>query len=86
MKNDEESEKVTSNVIQAAKAPVWSKEMSLQVFSKQIIAWSKMNVDVPEYSKYQDLIGLKINKDIKCLPRYVNDYVLKVLEKKDDQT
>ena len=39
---------------------------------------------VPEYNKYQDMVeGLKTNKDIKGLPDYVNDHVLKVLEKED---
>ena len=30
--------------------------------------------------------GLKTSKDMKGLPQYVNDHVLKVLEKKEDQT
>ena len=67
--------------------PTWSKEMSLETFEKQIQAWSQINEDVPEYSRYQDLVeGLKTNKEVKGLPGYVNDHILKVLEKKEDQT
>ena len=41
---------------------------------------------MPEYSRYQDLIEcLKSNKEIKGLTSYVNDHILKMLEKKEDQ-
>ena len=37
--------------------------------------------------KYHDLMeSLKSNKDIKDLPRYIEEHVLSVLEKKQDQT
>ena len=39
-----------------------------------------------ELSLTQLMEGLKKNRYIKGLPRFVNDHVLKVLEKKDDQT
>ena len=45
-----------SKVIKTAKVPIWSKEMSLETFSKQISTWNEVNLDVPEYSRYQDLI------------------------------
>ena len=36
---------------------------------------------------YNDLVeSLKLNKDIKDLPRYVGEYIFPVLEKKQDQT
>ena len=61
--------------------------MSLETFEKQIQAWSQINEDVPEYSRYQDLVeGLKTNEEVKGLSSYVNDHILKVLEKKEDQT
>ena len=87
VRSREESAKHPSKVIKPAKVPTWSKEMSLETFEKQIQAWSQINEDVPEYSRYQDLVeGLKTNKEVKGLPGYVNDHILKVLEKKEDQT
>ena len=57
------------------------------MFKKQIKACYDINSDVPEYSRYQDLIeGHTLNKDIKGLPHFVNDHVLKVLDKKEEQT
>ena len=75
-----------SKVIKTAKVPIWSKEMSLETFSKQISTWNEVNLDVPEYSRYQDLIeSLKMNKEIKGLSAYINDHVIKVCEKREDQ-
>ena len=65
IRSREESAKQPSKVIKLAKVPNWSKEMSMETFEKQIKAWSEINEDVPEYSRYQDLIeSLKANKDI----------------------
>ena len=46
-----------------------------------------MNEEIPEWMKYHDLTeSLKVNKDIKDLPRYVGEHMLPVLDKKTDQT
>ena len=75
-----------SKVIKTAKVPIWSKEMSLETFSKQISTWNEVNLDVPEYSRYPDWIeSLKMNKEIKGLSAYINDHVIKVCEKREDQ-
>ena len=48
--------------------------------------WIKINKYVPPNVKYQDLIeSLKVNKDIKNLPRFVGDHILTVLQKVEDQ-
>ena len=49
-----------------AKVPSWSKDMSLEMYTKQLITWTEINEDVPEYMKFHDLIEkLKKNKDIR---------------------
>ena len=53
MKNEDENAKQTSKVIKTAKVPAWSKDMSLEVFEKQIKVWNDINGDVSEYSRYQ---------------------------------
>ena len=48
-----------------AKVPSWTKDTSLETYSKQIAMWTGKNEDVPEYVKYHDLMEeLKKNKDI----------------------
>ena len=70
-----------------AKVPSWTKDMSLETYSKQIATWTGINEDVPEYVKYHDLMEeLKKNKDIKGIQKYVVDHVIPVLIKKTDQT
>ena len=55
-----------------AKVPSWTKDMSLETYSKQIATWTGINEDVPEYVKYHDLMEeLKKNKEIKGLQKYV---------------
>ena len=61
--------------------------MSLETYIKQLASWTEINMDIPEYVKYNDLIEeLKKNKDIKGQQRYIADHILTVLEKKTDQT
>ena len=49
-----------------AKVPSWTKDTSLETYSKQIAMWTGKNEDVPEYVKYHDLMEeLKKNKEIK---------------------
>ena len=56
--------------------------MSLKTFAKQLLTWTDILKDTPEYIKYQDIIeGLKFNKEIKGLPQYVGEHILPVLKK-----
>ena len=67
--------------------PTWSKSMSLETFAKQLQTWTEINEEILEFINYNDLVeSLKLNKDIKDLPRYRGEHVLLVLEKKQDQT
>ena len=76
-----------SKLTKPAKVPSWTKDMSLETYTKQITTWTGINEDVPEYVKFHDLIEeLKKNKDIKGLQRYVTEHILPVLIKKTDQT
>ena len=53
---------------------------------KQIETWSEIKKNVPENTKYQDLIeSLKANKKIKGLPKFVGEHILTVLKNVDDQ-
>ena len=68
------------------KVPTWSRNMALETFKKQLEMWSEINEEIPEFMKFHDLMeSLKMNKDIKDLPRYVGEHVLPVLEFKEDQ-
>ena len=70
-----------------AKVPVRTKDKTLETYIKQIQSWSDVLEEIPEYVKYADLIeSLKTNTQIKCLPKYVGEHVLPVLETKVDQT
>ena len=70
-----------------AKVPVWTKDLTLETYIKQIQSWSDVLEEIPEHVKYADLKeSLKINKDIKGLQKYVGEHVLLVLETKVDQT
>ena len=75
-----------SKIIKSAKVPVWTKEITLETYIKQIRTWNEVNNDVPENNRFQDLVeSLKLNKEIKGLAAYVNDHLLKTCEKKEDQ-
>ena len=77
----------TAKLTKPAKVPLWTKDMSLETFAKQLQTWTDIFDDIPEYVKFQDLIeGLKNNKEIKGLPRYVGEQIIPVLENKTDQT
>ena len=63
------------------KVSIWSRNMTLETFIKQLETWSELNEEVPEFMKYNDLVeSLKQSKDIKDLPRYVAEHVLPVLD------
>ena len=70
-----------------AKVPVWTKDLTLETYIKQIQSWSDVLEEIPEHVKYADLIeSLKTNKDIRGLQKYVREHVFPVLETKVDLT
>ena len=70
-----------------AKVPTWTKDLTLEIYTKQLLTWTDILEDIPEHVMYQDLMEpLKTNKEVKGLPRYVGEHVLPTLEKKSDQT
>ena len=76
-----------SKLTKPAKVPSWTKDMSLETYAKQIMTWTGINEDVPEYVKFHDLMEeLKKKKDIKGLLKYVTEHVIPVLVRKTDQT
>ena len=55
-----------------AKVPMWTKDLTLETYIKQIQSWSDVLEEIPEHVKYADLIeSLKTNKEIKGLQKYV---------------
>ena len=49
-----------------AKVPVWTKDLTLETYIKQIQSWSDVLEEIPEHIKYVDLIeSLKTNTQIK---------------------
>ena len=49
---------------------MWSRNLTLETFVKQLETWLELNEEIPEFMKYNDLVeSLKQNKDIlmKCL-------------------
>ena len=86
-KEETVSEVRTARVTKPAKVPSWTKDLTLETYVKQVETWNDVNEDVPSNTKYQDFVeGLKTNKEIKDLPRFVAEHILPVLEKKQDQT
>ena len=70
-----------------AKVLSWSKDMSLETYTKQLQTWTEINEEVPEFLKFHNIIeGLKINKEIKGWLRYIAKHIVPVLIKKKDQT
>ena len=48
--------KRVSKLTKPAKVPSWTKDISLETFAKQIMTWTGIKEDVPEYVKFHDLI------------------------------
>ena len=70
-----------------AKVPAWTKDLTLETYTKQIQTWSDVLEEIPEHVKYADLVeNLKTNKEIKGLQKYVGEHILPILESKEDQT
>ena len=85
-KEDSNIEVRIAHVTKPTKVPSRTKDLSLETYIKQIDSWNYVNENVPANMKYQDFMEiLKINKDIKGLPRFFGKYMLPVLEKKQDQ-
>ena len=77
----------STKLTKPAKVPNWTKDLTLEIYAKQIRAWNTASEDVPVNTRYHDLVeSLKMNKDIHGLPRFVGDHVLPVLDKFPDQT
>ena len=56
----------TAKLTKLAKVLVWTRDMSLDTFAKQLQTWTEILDNILEYVKFQDLIeGLKNNKEIK---------------------
>ena len=61
--------------------------MTYETYSKQLQIWTDILEDIPEFIKFQDLMGgFKNNKEIKGLPLFIGEDVLPVSEKKTNQT
>ena len=70
-----------------AKVPMWTKDITLETYIKQIQSQTDVLEEIPEHVTYADLIeSLKTNTQIKGLSKYVGKHVLPVLETKVDQT
>ena len=68
-----------------AKVPSWTKNMSLETYTKQITTWKGKKGDVPEHFKYHDLMEkLKKNTEIKGIQRYVAEHLIPVLINVED--
>ena len=69
-----------------AKVPTWTRDLTLETFSKQLQTLSDILDEIPEFVKYRDLMeSLKTNKEIKGLPKYVGEHIISIQEKKTDQ-
>ena len=54
-------------------------------FHETITNRTEIKEEIPELMKFHDLMeSLKMNKEIKSLPRFVGEHILSVLEKKQD--
>ena len=52
-----------------AKGPTWTKDLTLEVYVKQVRAWNDASEDIPVNTKYHDFVeSLKLNKEIHGLP------------------
>lgn len=69
-----------------AKAPSWTKDMSLETYVKQLTTWKEINDNIPEFVKYHELIEeLKKNKEINGLQKFLADHILPVILTKNNQ-
>ena len=67
----------TNKLIKPAKVPSQSKGMLLRAYKKSIEVWMENNKDMPQNSKYNEIIeSLKMNKDIEGLVLYIGEHVV----------
>ena len=77
----------TNKLIKPAKVPSWSKGMKLTPFIKSLEVWLENNKDLPEHSKYNEIIeSLKLNKEIEGLSLYIGEHVVGKLDTVEKQT
>merc|ERR1712115_675425 len=77
----------TNKLIKPAKVPVWSKGMQLTPFIKSLEVWIENNKDLPEHSKYNEIIeSLKMKKEIEGLSLYIGEHVVGKLDTVEKQT
>ena len=75
-----------SKVKKSAIVRAWTMDISLVTYRNQITTQDKLNYEVPQNRNYYDFIeSLKTKKDIKGLPTYVNNHILRICENKEDQ-
>ena len=77
----------TNKLIKLAKVPTWSKGMQLRPFIKSLEVWMENNKDLPEHSKYNEVIeSLKLNKEIEGLSLYIGEHIVTKLDTVGKQT
>merc|ERR1711873_264680 len=77
----------TNKLIKPAKVPVWSKGMQLTPFIKSLEVWYETNKDLPEHSKYNEILeSLKLNKEIERLSLYIGEHIVGKLDTVEKQT
>merc|ERR1711895_214427 len=77
----------TNKLIKPAKVPSWSKGMKLTPFIKSLEVWLETNKDLPDHSKYNEIIeSLKLNKEIEGLSLYIGEIVVGKLDTVGKQT
>ena len=68
-----------ARVVKPAKVPTWTKDVTLEMFERQLDIWKMSNVNVPENTQFKDLKeSLKTNKEIGGLLKYVSGHVLTI--------
>jgi len=71
-----------STLVMPSKVPIWSKEITLEIYLKHIDLWVTNISEIEKDTKYQYLVeSLKINKDMKGLGKYVGEHILPILDK-----
>ena len=64
----------TAKLTKPAIVPSWTKDLTFEIYSKQLHNWTDILEDIPEIVKFKDLIeSLKNNKEIKGLPQYIGE-------------
>ena len=43
-------------LMKPAKVPTWTKDLTFETYTKQLLTWTDILEDIPEYIKYADLM------------------------------